>query len=43
MRVENDSLVTGYRQTSGWARTRTVYFQLLSVFFKKDNRLWFSE
>jgi predicted alpha-1,2-mannosidase len=26
LRVENDSLVTGYRQTTGWARTRTVYF-----------------
>ncbi|MFW5705726.1 MAG: glycoside hydrolase family 92 protein, partial [Bacteroidota bacterium] len=23
VRVENDSLITGYRQTSGWARTRT--------------------
>ncbi|SEH07577.1 Glycosyl hydrolase family 92 [Candidatus Venteria ishoeyi] len=28
VRVENDSLVTGYRQTSGWARTRTVYFAM---------------
>lgn len=26
IRVENDTLVTGYRQTSGWARTRTLYF-----------------
>ena len=26
VRVENDSTVTGYRQTHGWARTRTVYF-----------------
>jgi len=26
MRIENDTLVTGYRQTNGWARTRTVYF-----------------
>ena len=26
MRVENDSTITGYRQTNGWARTRTVYF-----------------
>ncbi|MGZ3922553.1 MAG: GH92 family glycosyl hydrolase, partial [Flavisolibacter sp.] len=25
---ENDTLVTGYRQTSGWARTRTVYFAM---------------
>ena len=28
VRVENDSLVTGYRQTTGWARTRTVYFAM---------------
>ncbi|NOR87912.1 MAG: glycoside hydrolase family 92 protein, partial [Bacteroidales bacterium] len=28
IRVENDSLVTGYRQTKGWARTRTVYFAM---------------
>lgn len=28
IRVENDTLVTGYRQTQGWARTRTVYFAL---------------
>ena len=28
MRVENDSLITGYRQTNGWARTRTVYFAI---------------
>lgn len=28
IRVVNDSLVTGYRQTSGWARTRTVYFAM---------------
>jgi predicted alpha-1,2-mannosidase len=26
IRVENDSLVTGYRQTKGWGRTRFVYF-----------------
>lgn len=26
LRVENDSTITGYRQTTGWARTRTVYF-----------------
>ena len=26
--VENDSLVTGYRQTNGWGRTRTEYFAL---------------
>jgi predicted alpha-1,2-mannosidase len=28
VRIENDTLVTGYRQTSGWARTRTVYFAM---------------
>ena len=28
VRVENDSLVTGYRQTHGWARTKTVYFAM---------------
>ncbi|MCH7410433.1 GH92 family glycosyl hydrolase [Belliella sp. DSM 111904] len=28
IRIENDSTVTGYRQTQGWARTRTVYFAL---------------
>lgn len=28
LRVENDTLITGYRQTSGWARTRTVYFAI---------------
>lgn len=29
IRVENDTLITGYRQTSGWARTRTVYFAIV--------------
>lgn len=29
IRVENDTLVTGFRQTSGWARTRTLYFALV--------------
>ncbi len=28
IRVENDSLVTGYRQTTGWGRTRVVYFAM---------------
>lgn len=32
VRVENDTLITGYRQTNGWARTRTVYF---AMFFSK--------
>ena len=29
VRVENDTLVTGFRQTSGWARTKTVYFAMV--------------
>jgi predicted alpha-1,2-mannosidase len=29
VRVENDTLVTGYRQTLGWARTKTVYFAMV--------------
>ena len=28
IRVESDSLVTGYRQTTGWARNRIVYFAM---------------
>ncbi len=28
IRVENDSLVTGYRETNGWARTRKVFFAI---------------
>jgi predicted alpha-1,2-mannosidase len=28
VRLENDTLITGYRQTNGWARTRTVYFAM---------------
>jgi len=28
IRIENDSLVTGYRQTKGWARTRKVFFAM---------------
>lgn len=28
VRVVNDSLITGYRQTNGWAKTRTVYFAM---------------
>ncbi|MDR2283115.1 MAG: GH92 family glycosyl hydrolase [Sphingobacterium sp.] len=35
VRVVNDTLITGYRQTNGWARTRTVYFAMsLSKPFK---------
>ncbi len=29
VRVENDTLITGYRQTLGWARTKTVYFAMV--------------
>ncbi|MGC4128403.1 MAG: GH92 family glycosyl hydrolase [Bergeyella sp.] len=36
IRVVNDRLITGYRQTNGWARTRTVYFAMeFSKPFKK--------
>lgn len=28
VRVVNDTLITGYRQTNGWARNRTVYFAM---------------
>ncbi len=28
VRVENDSTITGYRQTNGWGRTRTLYFAM---------------
>ncbi len=28
IRVENDTLVTGYRQTNGWARTKKVFFTM---------------
>jgi predicted alpha-1,2-mannosidase len=28
VRVINDSTIEGYRQTSGWARTRTLYFAM---------------
>lgn len=29
IRVENDTLVTGFRQTTGWARTKKVYFAMV--------------
>jgi predicted alpha-1,2-mannosidase len=29
VRVVNDTLITGWRQTNGWARTRTVYFAMV--------------
>jgi predicted alpha-1,2-mannosidase len=28
LRIENDTLVTGYRQTNGWGRTRYLYFAM---------------
>ncbi|MCZ7556193.1 MAG: GH92 family glycosyl hydrolase [Bacteroidia bacterium] len=28
VRVENERLITGYRMTSGWARTRVLYFAM---------------
>ena len=28
IRVENDTLITGYRITNGWAKNRTVYFAI---------------
>ncbi len=40
VRVENDTLITGYRQTTGWARTRTVYFAISfsKPFYQYGNR-----
>lgn len=29
IRVENDTLITGYRQTNGWARTKLLYFAMV--------------
>ncbi|HLK29526.1 MAG TPA: GH92 family glycosyl hydrolase [Puia sp.] len=29
LRIVNDTLVTGYRETNGWARTRTLYFAMV--------------
>jgi predicted alpha-1,2-mannosidase len=44
IRVENDTLVTGYRQTNGWARTRVVYFAMtFSKPFKSYGAKDFSE
>lgn len=44
VRVVNDTLVTGYRQTNGWARTRTVYFAMsFSKPFKSYGRKDFEE
>ncbi len=40
VRIENDTLITGYRQTAGWARTRTVYFAMAfsKPFYQYGNR-----
>ena len=44
VRVENDHLITGYRQTNGWARTRYVFFAMefsepfISYGLKNDER-----
>lgn len=37
LRVENDRLVTGYRQTRGWARARRLYF---AMEFSKPFKSW---
>ena len=36
--VVNDTLVTGYRITRGWARTRYIYFAM--IFSKPFKSLW---
>ncbi len=41
IRVENDTLITGYKQTNGWGRTRTIYFAIatskpISTYHIKD-------
>ena len=41
IRVENDTLITGYRITSGWARTNYLYFAM--VFSKPIKKLWWKE
>ncbi|MFL9485495.1 GH92 family glycosyl hydrolase [Chitinophagaceae bacterium LWZ2-11] len=40
MRIENDTLITGFRQTNGWARTRTVYFAMTfsKPFYRYGNK-----
>ncbi len=39
VRVENDSTITGYRETTGWARTRKLYFAMkFSKKFKNYGR-----
>ncbi|MCI0472449.1 MAG: glycoside hydrolase family 92 protein, partial [Ignavibacteria bacterium] len=44
VRIENDTLITGWRLTSGWARTRYVYFAMIiskpivEYGFKQDDK-----
>jgi len=44
VRIENDTLITGWRLTSGWARTRYVYFAMViskpisEYGFKQDDK-----
>lgn len=40
VRIENDTLITGYRQTTGWARTRVLYFAIAfsKPFYQYGNR-----
>src|SRR6478736_3263591 len=43
-RVVNDTLITGYRHTNGWARNRTVYFAIaFSKPFKKYGYKYFGD
>ncbi len=47
VRVENDTLVTGHRQTTGWARERHVYFAMCfskpiaSYGLRNEEKLWY--
>jgi len=44
VRVLNDSTITGYRQTNGWSRTRTVYFAIkTSKAFKNYGAKYFDK
>ncbi len=40
LRIENDTIITGYRQTNGWGRTRTLYFAMCfsKPFYQYGNR-----
>ena len=40
VRIENDTLITGYRRTNGWARTRTEYFAMTfsKAFYQYGNK-----